>query len=795
MNRVYAALFLIALATLTTELSLIRVFDVLFYPNIAYMIISTALFGLGLGAIYSVLGRPLARENRRNTLSKWAAINGIGTAAILPIVNLLPFDFNQLAVEPVRQLLYFGGMYLALVVPFFTAGFIFTNIFTAYADQAQSMYFWDLLGAALGSVILIPLIPLIGPGGLLLCAGAMVLFASALLSERKGWSTVASLVGLSLMILPLLYMPQYLDFKEHQGKRGVKWAREHNMIERTVWDPVSKIDVIDYEWMHKIAYDGGSQETVFFPFDGDFVSLRNQFSEDLTQHFWRRPVLASHHLKRDTGHRALIIGSAGGQETKAALMYGASHVDAVEMVAAVVKLGLSQYDDYIGGIFHHPNVDVHIDEGRSFLRASREKYDVIQIHSNHTSSSVARGTGAVATNYLQTAEAYQEYFEHLTDNGILHINHHVYPRMVTTAALAWKQMGRGDFQKHVIVFQRDEGDTLPTFLVKMQPWTVDEVTELKAFFSTHFPGDADTYYLVEDPLNPETSRLTAAHFSGELPAGLLQQIEYRIEPATDNRPYFNFLRKSLGTNDLASIGFGSESIARIPLDVAPLLITGFASLLVAVLFTVVPLRFAKVGRDAWPGRALFLVYFASLGAGFIIIELILIQIFMRLIGSPLYTYSTVIFVLLLGASIGSLTSRRLKISPTFRWYWPFLGILIITPLVFMIYPGISAAFLASQQVVRLLVAAVLILPVGFFLGMPFPLGILSLENQPQGAIAWAYGMNGLFTVLGSLAAVIASIQWGFNTTLFGALLLYILALLAFYKARVVTLTGSDADAI
>ena len=191
-------------------------------------------------------------------------------------------------------------------------------------------------------------------------------------------------------------------------------ARELGMIEYTIWDPISKIDVMydaeNHGWFRYIAYDGGTQTSTFYDFDGDFQYLRDHIAEEIGTQFWQRGVLASHYLKRDTNQKVLVIGSAGGQEIKAALTYGASHVDGIEMVGAVVELGKTKYAQYIGDLFHNPKVNVQVGEGRSYLRASREKYDIIQIFSNHTSSSIASGTGAMSTTYLQTADAYQRVF-------------------------------------------------------------------------------------------------------------------------------------------------------------------------------------------------------------------------------------------------------------------------------------------------------------------------------------------------------------------------------------------------
>jgi hypothetical protein len=225
----------------------------------------------------------------------------------------------------------------------------------------------------------------------------------------------------------------------------------------------------------------------------------------------------------------------------------------------------------------------------------------------------------------------------------------------------------------------------------------------------------------------------------------------------------------------------------IPLDVAPLIIIGMISLLLAGAFILLPLHFSEVGKSKWPSKSVSLMYFSCLGAGFIIIEFVFIQIFMKLIGSPLYTSSIVIFMLLFSAGIGSFATSKLNITPANRWQLPFFGILATVLFLLLIYPFVFNFFLASALFIRILVACILIFPLGFFLGMPFPLGILTLENLPRGAVAWAWGMNGLFTVIGALAGVVLSITWGFQVTLLIASFQYVVALLAFARIRSVPL--------
>jgi hypothetical protein len=150
----------------------------------------------------------------------------------------------------------------------------------------------------------------------------------------------------------------------------------------------------------------------------------------------------------------------------------------------------------------------------------------------------------MSPNYLQTADAYRDYFSHLTDDGILHINHHVFPRMVTTAALAWRQMGRTDFQRHVVVLgMATERDSLPTFLIRMRPWTEAEVADLMTLFAIR-TGNEFAFNLLQDPLHPERSFLPPVFFEGSLPDEVLAKAGSQVRPTTDNRPFFNFLRKA-----------------------------------------------------------------------------------------------------------------------------------------------------------------------------------------------------------------------------------------------------------
>lgn len=802
------ALFCLASATLMLELALTRVFDVILNPNMAYMVIACALFAFGLAGICVAL-----QPERLSRMGAWqlpvlAMLFSGSALALRPALNALPFDYEAIAERPVQQLLAFSGMYAALVAPFFLSGLMFTVLFSTSARVIQRLYAWDLAGAAVGCVLVLPLLPRVGPGGILVLIAAAGLVAASLLAPAGRLRTSAACAAVLLAAAPFVGLGRG-DFLEHLEKRGVKEARLAGAVEFSRWDPISKIDVIDQAATDPtsdrvdpgarrkhIAYDGGTQSSHIFPFDGNYPALREAIERGTAPmhlHFWHRGVLASHRAKRDSHQRVLVIGSAGGQETKAALMYGAASVDAVEMVATVVELMTGRYAAYSGNLFTDSRVHTFAMEGRSFLRGTASRYDVIQIHSNHTSSSIAAGTGAMSPNYLQTAEAYREYFTHLTADGILQINHFGFARMITTAALAWRQMGRDEFQRHVIVLgMNTPKDTLPTVLIRMRPWTKAEVEDLWSFYAK-VGSDEFGFTMLQDPTEPQAGFLPPEFFSGDLSPDLQGRADVRVRPAVDDQPFFNFLRTTLRPVAANRSTFLDEATAtmlnsqlrrgRVPMDLIHLIVTGVVSLFFAAVFILVPLLRAERRQTPAVARYASMAYFACLGFGFVVIELVFIQIFMKVIGYPVYTYAVVLFTLLMGAGAGSALSDRLGIGPTRRWSWPFIAAVAYTVIFALAYPAVFDQVLAAPDAIRMAVAAAMIFPLGLCLGMPFPLGILIVERHPRGAVAWAWGLNGLFTVIGSLASVVLGMTIGFRSTILVAAGVYAMAFVALALLR------------
>lgn len=804
------ATFSMAFSVLTLEIVLIRVFDFILTPNLGYLVVSSAMFCLGLAGVYE--GNRSREVNPR--IAHLPLLFGAAVCGVRPGLNGLPLDLDKVFQEPFLQLASTLGMFVLLGLPFFLAGLYFSRVFSLYPGRIASLYCWDLVGAALGSFAFLAVFSSIGPGGVLLCAAGVAFLASASLMGKS--PVTAFLVALALVAggIPFAGSSTTFIFFQHQAKGqylpggGVKKAQRSGTIEFTAWDPVSRIDVLSSPKEKDMAYDGGTQATTIFPFDADYSRLRSDIPGSTLSHFWNRGVLASHYLMRETGARVLVIGAGAGQEVKAALMYGASRVDAVEMVQTVIDLSRDRYSTYNGGIFGDPRVNLVHGEGRAFVRANDRTYDIIQIYSNHTTSSIASGSGAADTTYLLTVEAFEEYFSHLSIGGLLQINHPVYPRLVTTAAKAWRQLGRGDFRRHVVVWQRDPrrfSDIKPTFLVKMTPWEPKEIQALTAFF-TEKGDEAIPWVVAEDPLHTDAGFLPEDFFTGVGDDRLFADSAIRLMPATDDAPFFKFIRKSLGKITLSQQGGVDKATAgwlnshvthSIPMDIIHLfLLAGLSVVVAAACVGILLIR--RDRSNTWSGRGFVVTYFSFLGIGFIIIEVVFIQKFMKIIGYPVYAFSVVICALLLSAGLGSLFSARLRRHHASSMVWvPFaLTILYGVSLQFG-FDGLSALLMRTPMTVRLVTSFLLMTPLGFFLGMPFPLGIAAIEHWGRQAIAWAWGMNGLATVTGSLLASVISLFFGFNLALICAFLCYAGALVSFMisgqcKEKTIG-TGDDTD--
>jgi hypothetical protein len=408
---------------------------------------------------------------------------------------------------------------------------------------------------------------------------------------------------------------------------------------------------------------------------------------------------------------------------------------------------------------------------------------VIQASLVDTWAATAAGAYTLTENSLYTKEAFGEYLDHLTDEGLLTITRWVFDglRLVSLAQEACAERGLDASQRLAII----RYDRVATFLLKKQPFTAAEVALLEdvssrlGFSVLYAPGLAPAS-AEADPVEMQRTGTTAADYRRLILADNREQFlaSYPLDESatTDDRPFFFHTTR---LRDQLQVAFGRSMLFGNGLSALMTLIAISAALV--VLFVIAPLLIGgERPRRGW-GR--WLMYFGALGAGFMLLEVALLQRFVLLLGHPVYSLTVTLFALLLGTGLGSLVSRRV---PSSR-----LQIVTVRALIGIAVVACAAAGGLATVInvgmpwtlpMRIAFAVTLIAPVGFLLGMPMPAGMRLVAADRADIIPWGWGINGAFSVVGATLAVFVAMNWGFSVTLASAAAVYLVAALALRRS-------------
>jgi hypothetical protein len=352
-----------------------------------------------------------------------------------------------------------------------------------------------------------------------------------------------------------------------------------------------------------------------------------------------------------------------------------------------------------------------------------------------------------------------------------------------------------DFANHFYAFRippsPGEGKTsfLAGFVMKKSAFTKQEIHAMDSVIMNSHSEVEDNnwkpYEKLYSPFTPHTENVYDTIVNTNDLTNFYKNASSQLAPATDDKPFFNqHVRwSSIGWSSFKDVfSQNNPYSARMALENKPiaevtLLLILIQSVLLAGIFILVPLfRYSRQGLQ-FNNRWRFLSYFAFLGLGFIMIEISFIQRFTLYLGQPVYTLAVIIAGLLLFTGIGSYLSGKLDIgsSTLRRKYLPFLLItLIVTSL---LTPILFKYTIQWSLVARIIMTTLLLCPLGIFLGMPFPTGIKSVRNESTSFIPWAWGVNGFFTVIGSVSAVILGMMFGFKIVILLAGLCYLAAMM------------------
>lgn len=771
MRQYYLGIGIISSATLLLEVTMTRIFAVAFFNHFAFLIISTALFGFGFSGVFLSIFPSLQRLNFHKILTVFSICFAISAIFTLTIVVNVPLRFGNMK-EQSFQFLYLGVYYLALAIPFFFAGLVTALLLSKIPEKVNTLYFFNLIGAGIGCFLIMPLVPALGASGTVIIAALLGLVAAVYFGKLVGKAAVIMSVVIFIGIALLLpYRETYFRVKVHEGKRSFTFHESQGDIEFTQWGPISRIDVAKFGLDKIIWIDGGSNQSFMKPFNGDVnLLIHNDVIKKMAGIVYRLVDQPD----------VLAVGPAGGEEILYALSHSPNSITAVELDPVIVDIVQNEYRDFIGGIYNKPNVKLINDEGRSYIRRSPQKYDIIQQINNASPVAIASGAVNLSETYLITIEAFHDYLDHLKEGGFIFIRRWGAIRLATVAARALRERGVENPEERIVIMD----DPVHNFgggqfFLKNGEFTEEEI----AVFQKYIEAEAVLYgpkaFNVTHPDYDKYRQLIAA------PDGwkAYNKIGINVFPVTDDKPFFNHFKK-----------FARFSLETIPpefhpifekynnSDFALLAILGEAVLL-SILFIILPLYlFKRSGLQSY-GKMNFLVYFFSLGLGFILIEIVLIQKFTLFMGNPTYSVTVVLFSILTAAGCGSFLSGKLRNNLKRAFLAVIPGIVGLCWVELTVSPLIFRAFLGYSMPVRILVSILLIVPLGILMGMPFPLGITLTNRVSQRLIPWVWGINGYATVIGSVLCVILALSFGFKAAIFMACGIYLAGLIAILCVR------------
>jgi hypothetical protein len=762
-GSVYLAVGLTTLATLVLELALTRIFSVVFYYHFAFLAISIALFGLGAGGVFSYVVAA-----RKGTM--YSKLGALAMANAVVIVLALTFVMTRSG-QPGNLTL--ALVYFATACPFFLAGAILSLAISETIQRVDRVYFFDLIGASAGCLVLIPLLNLFGGPNTVIAAGVLFAVSSAIWYNLEHQSLPrAGGVLVALALVTLMFV------NGTTGLIDVKWSKGRELPEEKFvkWNSFSRIALAPERGTNNplIVIDGDAS-TGIPPYDWDNLDSKTRWT--LLHQGPGVPYLIR------PGAKALIIGPGGGWDVGRALASGSKDITGVEINPIIANTIMRErFPELSNRLYFRPEVDIVVEDGRSFVRRTKEKYQVLQMTLVDTWASTAAGAFALSENNLYTTDAFHDFLAHLTDDGLMAFTRWGFDppreslRLLSLAVDALEKIGETNPWRHVIVVRENtsllhQWGAQDTVLISRKPFSPEDLSRARidiiesGMDAVYLPGDKDTNAF---------ARLLRAPDLGEFYAGY----PYDVTPVSDDRPFFfytvqpgdiwNFLKN-------ASTESADYKINR----AVPLL---FSVLGVSLLATIIILVLPKAVLGSRLPREkrvfAFLFYFLAIGAGYILIQVALIQKFVLFLGHPTYALSVIIFSMLVASGLGSFYSRRVIGIDEARWKLVLAAVPVLVTLLAFTAAPLTTALVGLTLFWKVIITVLLILPPAFLMGMPFPTGLAHLESMHSPSVRWAWSLNAAASVLGSAAAIFLAIYIGLRLTLVIGGLCYLGAVLS-----------------
>jgi len=447
-HRVLLAIGLVSLSLVASEMVWTRIFSAELFYTFAFLTLSMAVMGLGLGAL-SLRFFPRLQQATAGVLVVSAIFAAAGPVAVIA----LGLEFSQLLFSPSML----GKFLLAVTLlglPYFCVGVALAALFKKYVEHMDRLYMGDMLGAGLGVLAAIVTMNTLGTPAAVFLIPVPTLLAAMLIGGAR-----LRFVALLLCVVSIGILPWSSGLLESQREERAPVIYKH-------WDAMAKIKVFDYGPEARGINIDNIANTSIIGFDGDWALLKEESGA------W--DVDVSNLLSRFDRAVFLSLGAGGGGDVFQALDHGAAEIHAVEVNPHINRMMLegdpSGYlpvldengqprkftasDVFSGYLYRQPGVEVISEDARTYVRRFRNKFDVIYSLSSNTFAALGSGSFAFSENYLFTVEAFQDYWASLTNEGFLVIEHQFYmPRLVSDVMVALTELGIENPGDHLAVYK------------------------------------------------------------------------------------------------------------------------------------------------------------------------------------------------------------------------------------------------------------------------------------------------------------------------------------------------------
>jgi len=664
----------------------------------------------------------------------------------------------------------------------FFGGFALSTSFSLPDTRLPVLYFADLLGAGVSAgLVLVGLIYFSGIQVGLIIAAASLLSAWIFSNKKR-----RIFIGALIIIIIFLFgfsekLPKGVTSISPKELKLMLDLGEPAKWEYQGWSPLARVDVFsipgdflspEFDVPYKlVTHDGGAPTLLLnLQHEQDKISIIDQTIFGVPYWIKSQPSV-------------LIIGLGGGPDVVAGLAAGASKIKGAEVNPEMVALVEQHYADFTNHPYNDERVQIELIDGRHLLASSEEQFDIIQLTGVDTTVASLGANPNMAENYLYTHEAFVGYLEHLNDAGVLSIS---FPnieglglRLLALTADALKSAGITNVADHIIV---SEMTGYIHVLVKKTPFASAEVATIQGHYyekpsSIYFPlyhrlfGTPDAEFIANVgvllapglSIENQYSAFLASLSAGDGGAFIDQQPQ-TIAPPTDNWPFFFVLDKR-----------GYQSV-----NIDALLLTLWILLFFSLLLTILPPFFLSRRGLSIPKPGIISGYFASLGLGFIFVEVTLIQKLGLILGHPSYSLAVTLCALLIASGLGSLLSTKISIPMKKKAWLSALTIAFLVLISNLILDRFGELILVQSLSVRVLISCAIVAIPGIFMGIPFPSGLTLVKKIEINFVPWAWGINATFTVIGTILALLLALNYGYARVLAISASLYIISAVSIF---------------